>query len=91
MSKHTMNISLTPELEGIVHAYVRNGMYGNQSEVFRAALRLFHEKEQENEARLASLKREVGIGIRQVLSGEAEHVSVEEFKLSGRARLKDRG
>ena len=82
-----MNVSLTPELEGIVHAYVKNGMYGNQSEVFRAALRLFHEKEQENEARLAALKREVGLGLKQVEDGHSDAVSAAEFKRRGQARL----
>jgi putative addiction module CopG family antidote len=66
-------------------------MYGNQSEVFRAALRLFHEKEQENEARLAALRREVGIGLKQILDGEADEVSAEEFITRGKVRLKEQG
>ena len=91
MSKHTMNVSLTPELEGIVHTFIQKGMYGNQSEVFRAALRLLHEKEQEREARLEALKRDVGTGLQQVLNGEGDHVSAETFKARGRKRLSDQG
>lgn len=91
MSKHTMNVSLTPELEGLVHAYIQKGMYGNQSEVVRAALRMLHEAEQEREARLEALRRDVGSGLGQVLSGSGSQVTAEEFKARGRKRLSGQG
>jgi antitoxin ParD1/3/4 len=34
-----MHISLTPELEALVHKKVKSGMYNNASEVIREALR----------------------------------------------------
>ncbi len=86
-----MNVSLTPELEGFVHSFIQRGMYGNQSEVVRAALRLLLEKEQEREARLEALRGDVGIGLRQVLEGSAGHVTAEEFKKRGRSRLITQG
>lgn len=88
MSKHTMNVSLTPELEKQVQAIVQKGLYGNQSEVVRAALRLLLEQEQEREARLAALRLETRKGLDQVLNGQADYVSPEEFLARGRSRLK---
>jgi antitoxin ParD1/3/4 len=86
MSKHTMNVSLTPELEGHVQAFIQKGLYGSQSEVVRAALRLLLEREQEREARLEALRQDVGSGLRQVLNGTGSQVSPEEFKARGRRR-----
>ncbi len=62
MSK-TMNVSLTPELERIVQGYVERGLYGNQSEVIRAGLRLLHQQDQDREARLAALKADIAVGL----------------------------
>jgi antitoxin ParD1/3/4 len=91
MSKHTMNVSLTPELEEIVLTYIQKGMYGNQSEVFRAALRLLHEQEQEREARLAALRSDVRFGLKEVIAGVGDYVPAEAFKARGRKRLRDQG
>jgi antitoxin ParD1/3/4 len=87
MSKHTMNVSLTPELEGHVQAFIKRGLYGNQSEVVRAALRLLLEREQEREARLGALRKDVGIALQEVLDGNGSDVTAEEFKARGRRRL----
>ncbi len=86
-----MNVSLTSELEGLVHDLLNKGLYGNQSEVVRAGLRLLHEKEQEKEARLLSLRNDVRIGLQQVLNGEVDVLSAEDFKKRGRERLKIQG
>ena len=40
-----MNVSLTPDLEDLVHQTVRSGRYSTASEVIRAALRLFEAHE----------------------------------------------
>jgi len=40
-----MNVSITPELEQLVARAVATGRYGSASEVVRAALRLFEERE----------------------------------------------
>ena len=91
MNKHTMNVSLTPELDGIVQRYIQSGMYGSQSEVVRAALRLLHEQEQEREARLLSLRNDVQSGLRQVLTGEGLVITAETIKTRGRRRMNDLG
>ena len=88
MSKHTMNVSLTAELEGRVQEFIRKGLYGNQSEVVRAALRLLLEREQEREARLEALRKDVGAGLREALDGNGSGMTAQEFKARGRDRLR---
>lgn len=78
-----MNVSLTAELEGKVQAFVEKGLYGNQSEVVRAGLRLLLEQEQEREARLEALRRDVGVGPQQILDGSTSEVTAEELKARG--------
>ncbi len=65
-----MNVSLTPELERLVAAKVKSGMYGSSSEVIRAALRALHQWEADRAARLEALRRDVRIGIEQAHRGE---------------------
>lgn len=48
-----MNVSLTPELERLVHTKVQSGRYNSASEVVREALRIM---EQRDEARLIQLQ-----------------------------------
>lgn len=43
----TLNVSLTPELVGLVTARVASGRYGSASEVVRAALRLLERQEED--------------------------------------------
>ena len=85
-----MNISLTPELEAIVQSYVKKGMYGNQSEVLRAGLRLLHERDLEQEAKLQSLRKDIAVGLQQILDGDVVELSAESIKAAGRARLKEK-
>ncbi len=42
----TLNVSLTPELVGLVAARVASGRYSSASEVVRAALRLLERQEE---------------------------------------------
>ena len=44
-----MNASITPEREQLVAKTVASGRYSSASEVVRAALRLFEERERRNE------------------------------------------
>jgi antitoxin ParD1/3/4 len=64
-----MNVSLTPHLETWVQQKVRSGRYNSASEVMREALRTMIEKDQEREAKLAVLRRDIQEGID---SGEPE-------------------
>ena len=65
-----MNVSLTPELERLVAAKVKSGMYGSSSEVVRAALRLLQQAEVTQAAQLEALRRDIGIGIEQADRGQ---------------------
>lgn len=60
-----MNVSLTPQLEAMIRAKVKSGLYNNASEVVREALRIM-----EKEERLQRLRKEVQIGIDQFERGE---------------------
>jgi antitoxin ParD1/3/4 len=66
-----MNVSLTAELERVVSRRVRSGLYGSASEVVREALRLLEEREAFREAKLAQLRRDVGVGLRALDRGES--------------------
>ncbi|MBW4473568.1 MAG: type II toxin-antitoxin system ParD family antitoxin [Stenomitos rutilans HA7619-LM2] len=65
-----MNVSLTPELEQYVHSKVKSGRYLSASEVVREALRLLEERDRLREIRLATLQKEVEIGIEDSERGE---------------------
>ncbi len=64
-----MNVSLTPELEGLVAAKVESGMYSSASEVIRAGLRLLQERDQIREEKLDWLKIEIQKGIDDLEAG----------------------
>jgi antitoxin ParD1/3/4 len=65
-----MNVSLTPELEQLVHEKVKSGRYLSASEVVREGLRLLEERDQLYKARLAELQKEVNIGVEEADRGE---------------------
>lgn len=65
-----MNISLTPELQKLVHDKVATGRYNSASEVMREALRLLEEQDRLRHMRFEDLKREIAIGIEQADRGE---------------------
>ncbi|MBW4665847.1 MAG: type II toxin-antitoxin system ParD family antitoxin [Cyanomargarita calcarea GSE-NOS-MK-12-04C] len=65
-----MNVSLTPELEQLVHEKVKSGRYLSASEVVREALRLLEERDRIREARLITLRSEIAVGIEQGDRGE---------------------
>lgn len=87
MQKHTLNVSLTAELEQQVQAFVQSGMYGNQSEVVRAGLRLLLEREQERTAKLAALRSAIGLGVEQMLAGEVSGLSLGDVEIRSQQRL----
>ena len=90
-----MNISLTPQLEALVKAKVKSGMYHSASEVVRDGLRLLEERENLRKIRLAKLKEQLQIGIDQLDRGEYttynEHTLrefIDDVKKEGREKLK---
>jgi antitoxin ParD1/3/4 len=65
-----MNVSLTPELEQLVHDKVKSGRYLSASEVVREGLRLLEDRDQLYKARLADLQKEITIGVEEADRGE---------------------
>lgn len=65
-----MNVSLTPELEELVHERVRSGRYTSASEVVREALRLLNDRDEVRRARLDEIRGKVDEGLRALERGE---------------------
>jgi len=66
----SMNVSLTPELEQLIHKKVQSGLYLSASEVVREALRLLEERDKLRAMRFEELRRDIQIGIDQPDRGE---------------------
>ena len=80
-----MNVSLTPELETLVHEKVGSGLYTSASEVVREGLRLLKDRDSVQQQRLEQLKREIALGLEQLDRGEGldgEQVFAELRQLS---------
>lgn len=60
-----MNVSLTPQLEAMIHERVESGRYASASEVVREGLRLLEEREQ-----LDHLRSLIAVGLEQSERGE---------------------
>lgn len=60
-----MNVNLTPELEKLIQEKVSSGLYNNQSEVVREALRLLVEQDRLREAHLVNLRAALATGLEQ--------------------------
>ncbi len=89
-----MNVSLTPELETLVHEKVRSGLYTSASEVVREALRLLNDRDTIQQQRLSELRREIAVGLDELNRGEGiayDEQSLaamfEEVKREGRKTL----
>lgn len=65
-----MNVNLTPELEALIQRKVASGLYNNQSEVVREALRLLAEHDRLREAHAAGLRKALAEGLAQADRGE---------------------
>jgi len=65
-----MNVSLTPELERLVHERVESGLYNNASEVIREALRETFLREHER----SHFVREAVVGYAQLQAGKTVRV-----------------
>jgi len=65
-----MNVSLTPELEIMIQNKVRTGLYNNQSEVVREALRLLAEQDKIRSVHIHRLQAALVQGLAQADRGE---------------------
>jgi antitoxin ParD1/3/4 len=87
-----MNVNLTPELEELVQRKVQSGLYNNQSEVVREALRLLARQDALQDAQLMRLRSALDEGLEQADRGELlEGAQVsEEMRAMLRKRAKAR-
>ena len=84
-----MNVSLTPELEEMVHRKVRSGRYNSASEVVREALRLMEERDEVK----AGIRQKIAAGVAsaragRLVDGEAAFEQLEA-ELNGQMRAED--
>ena len=87
-----MNVSLTPELENLVHQKVGTGRYNNASEVIREALRLMEQRDEMQALRKASMREQIAAGMASLRAGKG--TDGEDFMASidqGLADLEQRG
>lgn len=76
-----MNVSLTPELEELIHERVRSGRYTSASEVVREALRLLQDQEELRQLRLGELRAKVAVGLESLDrdAGRDGDVAIDEI------------
>jgi antitoxin ParD1/3/4 len=90
-----MNVNLTPALEALVRRKVESGLYNNQSEVVREALRLLAEQDRLREQHSSHLRRVLAQGLAEADRGElidGKAVAKEmRARLRARAKSKKRG
>jgi antitoxin ParD1/3/4 len=87
-----MNVSLTPELEQLIHDRVKSGRYHSASEVVREALRLLEERDELRRLRLAELRKKVAAGLASLDRGEGlDGEAVFDELVAGLGPQEDRG
>lgn len=84
-----MNVSLTPELEELIHERVKGGRYHSASEVVREALRLLEERDELRRLRLEEMRKKIAEGLASLDRGEA--VPGDEAFAELEAGLESRG
>jgi len=66
-----MNVSLTPELERLVHLKVQTGRYTSASEVVREALRLMEERDQMQALHKDDIRQKIAAGMASLRAGHS--------------------
>ena len=83
-----MNVSLTPELELLIHKKVESGLYLSASEVVREALRVLEERDRFNAMKFEELRKDIQIGLDQADRGELVDGPQVFAKLRAKVRAK---
>jgi antitoxin ParD1/3/4 len=66
-----MNVSLTPELERLIHLKVQTGRYTSASEVVREALRLMEARDQMQALHKNEIRKQIAAGVASLRSGKS--------------------
>lgn len=64
-----MNVNLGPVFDQFVGKLLATGLYQSQSEILREGLRLLKEREDNKLIRIAELRKELAIGIKEADEG----------------------
>ena len=72
-----MDVSLTPELEGLVLEKVQSGRYASASEVVREALRQMEARDEARALKLEGLRKFVAVGFAQADRGEVAPFNID--------------
>jgi antitoxin ParD1/3/4 len=86
-----MNVSLTPELEQLIHKKVETGLYLSASEVVREALRLLEERDKLRAIQFEEIQQQIQIGIDQADRGEVGPLDVQGTLAKVRSRRRNGG
>jgi antitoxin ParD1/3/4 len=70
MRRRTVNVSLTPQLEQLIHEKVSSGRYNSASEVVREALRLLEDRDEIRRLRLNEMRSKIAAGLASLDRGE---------------------
>jgi antitoxin ParD1/3/4 len=70
MAGSQITVTLPPELDAFIEERVASGRFATAGEVVREGLRLLEEREQQREAVLAELRKEIEIGVEQAKAGD---------------------
>ncbi|HLW63864.1 MAG TPA: type II toxin-antitoxin system ParD family antitoxin [Gemmataceae bacterium] len=81
-----MKISLTPELEQLIQEKVNSGQYRSAVEVIHEGLQLLRERDVRNEQKLAELRGEIDLGLKDLEQGRVAPVDAEKTLAGIRAR-----
>jgi antitoxin ParD1/3/4 len=65
-----MNVSLTPELEELVHLKVQTGRYGSVSDVVGEALRLMDERDRAQSLFTDDVRAKIAAGLKSLRAGQ---------------------
>ena len=74
-----MDVSLTPELEALIHTKIASGLYKNASEVVGEALRVLFENDEINALKKQLLQRELNVGLNTLEKGQYANRSLQEI------------
>lgn len=69
MTRRTLNVSLTPELEELISTKVASGRYLSASEVVRDGLRLLEERDRLRHEALDHVREKIDAGIASLRAG----------------------
>ena len=85
----SLNVSLTTELEALIHQKVKSGRYHSASEVVREALRLLEQRDRAWDEELQAARAEIERRYRKSVSKDARFLDARTARKQLRQRHKE--